>query len=125
MPNLEILPNSLTKTPKVDMNLSRNGVNWFYLFCANCGTEGGRVMETDIPNADEFAFYLCIPCSEKYGHVPNMMNVPDEVFWQKVREAQMERYGRELEPQEQIRELDSSDSMLSKLAKDRRALSCR
>jgi hypothetical protein len=77
-------------------------------------------METDIPNAEDFAFYLCVPCSEKYGQIPNTMMVPDEVFWQKVKEAQIEKYGRELTPNEIVIELEDKSSMLTKIARDRR-----
>lgn len=116
---IDLLPNCIPTTRKVDFNLSRNGTTWLYLYCANCGADGGRVMETDIPHVEDFAFYLCVPCGEKYGEVPNHTMVPDEVFWKKLSEAQIEKYGRELTYVEQITELSSGDSMLSKLARDR------
>jgi hypothetical protein len=113
------LPNCLTREKKVDFNLSRNGVTWLYLFCASCGADGGRVMETDIPNAEEFAFYLCDGCAEKYGALAGMTMVPDDVFFQKVQEAQMEREGRLLQPFEIVKALQDDSHYLSKLAKDR------
>jgi hypothetical protein len=71
------LPNSLPRSPRVDISMSRNGMHWFYLFCANCGTDGGRVLETDLN--EQYAFYLCNSCAEKYGEIDGMTMVPDEV----------------------------------------------
>lgn len=119
MPNLNILPNSLTKNPKVDASISGNGMEWLYLFCASCGADGGRVLKTDIPNREEFAFYLCDPCATKYGKIDGTYMVPDEVFFSRVKEAMLERCGRELKPTEVLVVLDDPNSFLSKLAKDR------
>lgn len=118
MSQIEILPNSLTSTPKVDFNLSRNGQTWLYLFCANCGADGGRVLETDVPNAEQFAFYLCNPCAEKHGNIPGTMMVPDEIILQKIREAQFEEYGRLLTGEEIYSELQDESSPMSKLKKE-------
>ena len=118
MSQIEILPNSLTSTPKVDYNLSRNGQTWLFLFCANCGADGGRVLETDVPNAEQFAFYLCNPCAEKHGNIPGTMMVPDEVIFAKVREAQFEEYGRLLTGEEIAIELQDDSSLMSKLKKE-------
>jgi len=46
------------------------------------------------------------------------MVVPDEVFWEKVNQAQIEKYGRLLEPNEIIRQLDDVNSTLSVLARE-------
>lgn len=66
------------------------------IYCASCGVEGGAVPEENMT----FAFWLCDKrlngCFEKYGEIAGMMAVPDQVFWQKVRQEQVERYGREL-----------------------------
>ncbi len=118
MSKTELLPNSLTKTPKIDFNLSRNGQTWLYLFCANCGADGGRVLETDVPNAEQFAFYLCNPCAETHGDIPGTMMVPDEIFFEKVRNAQLERYGRLLTGIEIAIELQDDSSIFSKLKKE-------
>ena len=72
----DFLPNCLTSKPRNDLSLSAGGLHWFYLFCANCGTDGGRVMETELN--EQFAFYLCNSCAEKHGEISGMMMVPDE-----------------------------------------------
>ena len=74
----DTLPNSLPARPKIDLSISDPGRNWFYLFCANCGCDGGRVLETEL--GKEFAFYLCNECAEKHGEIAGMMMLPDDVF---------------------------------------------
>ena len=93
------------------------GMWWVPLFCANCGKRCGRV-----PEDSGHAFYLCSPCFDKHGVVAGTMVVPDEVFWATVREAQLETYGRELTLPELVVALDDPTSVLSKLARDRAAL---
>ena len=115
----QILPNSLTRDPKVDASMSAPGREWFFLFCASCGADGGRVLKTDVPNREEFAFYLCEPCAQKYGAINGLWVEPDAVFFQKVKEAQLEREGRELTAQEVVQILDDPNSYLNKLARDR------
>lgn len=108
-----LLPNSVpTVTRKVVM---RAGVPWVPIYCANCGCDGGWIPE----DAKDFAFYLCEPCGEKWAPLAGTMMVPDEVFWAKVKDAQIEKYGRELQDIEIIEELKDGESMLSKLAKER------
>ena len=46
--------------------------------------------------------------------------VPDEVFWQKVLEEQMNTFGRELTNEEMAEVLKDDSSSLSKLCKDRK-----
>ena len=110
---MDLLPNSIPAERKIDWNLSRTGARWLYIYCANCGKDGGRVLENEM----DFAFYLCNSCAEKYGEIPNTMMVPDEVFFEKVKEAQIEKYGRILNPEEVAVELQDGSSFLSKLAK--------
>jgi hypothetical protein len=74
----DTLPNSLPRRTKIDLSISSHGLNWFYLFCANCGADGGRVLETELGN--EFAFYLCNPCAEKHGEIAGTFMVPDGAF---------------------------------------------
>lgn len=118
--NLPTLPNSLTRDPKVDWTISRPGFEWLYIFCASCGKDGGRVLKTDIPNANEFAFYLCDDCAQKHGKIDGCYMVPDEVFFAKVREAMVERHGRVLNTEETLIEIDNTDSYLLKLVQDRK-----
>ena len=111
--HLDLLPSSV---PRETRNVvMRGAVPWVPIYCANCGCDGGHVPE----DAKDFAFYLCIPCHDKHGTIAGTMAVPDEVFWQKVKDAQIEKYGRELLAHEVVEELKVGDSMLSKLAKER------
>ena len=77
------------------------------------------MLKTDVPNREEFAFYLCQPCADKYGSVAGTWAEPDALFWQKVKEAQWEREGRELTPREILEKLDDPHSYLNKLVGDR------
>ena len=110
----DVLPSCIARERKT---VVRAGQTWIPLFCANCGADGGLVLEQDL--GDNFAFYLCDPCAEKWGPIAGMTMVPDEVFWAKVRDAQMEEYGRILTPEEQGEQLKDGDSLLSKLARER------
>ncbi len=116
---VNVLPNSLTKDKKVDWSMSVPGREWMFLYCASCGTDMGRVLKADIPNVDEYAGALCDPCAEKYGGLPGTWATPDAMFWEKVREAQLERQQRELTAGEVLKELDDPSSYLHKLIKDR------
>lgn len=119
MSESDILPSSLTKTPKVDVSMSRDGAVWLYLFCANCGVDSGyRVRETWLPK--QFAFYLCDDCVQKYGAPAAMMMEPDMVFWKRVAEIQIEEFGHILSDQELVVQLDDLSSSMSKLERDRR-----
>jgi hypothetical protein len=112
----ELLPNSIPRERKIDTHISSHGNNWIYIFCASCGTDGGRVLE----NECDFAFYLCNDCAEKFGQIDGTYMVPDEVFWQKLADAQMEKYGRLLAADEIAITLDDHDSLLSRLMKEKR-----
>jgi len=116
---LNVLPNSLTRDKKVDASMSVPGREWLFLSCASCGTDMGRVLKTDVPNREEFAFALCDPCAQRYGGIAGTWVEPDAVFWQKVKEAQIEREGRELTAAEVLARLDDPNSYLNQLARDR------
>jgi hypothetical protein len=114
----DILPDCRLKNPT---NVIRDayagmGLNWQPIFCANCGADGGLV---PAENCD-FAFYLCNPCAEKWGPIAGTYAEPDAIFFAKVKAAQIEKYGRELEPPEIIELLNDENSFLSKLAKERK-----
>jgi hypothetical protein len=115
--SIETLPDSRLKDNKATVRLPWANVcpmNWVPIFCANCGAPGGWVPE----ESTTFAFYLCNPCAEKWSPLAGTLAVPDEVFWQKVHDAEMERYGRVLSSPEVIRALDDPESVLAKLAKE-------
>ena len=112
----ECLPTSLPRHKKENHKLSGNGMVWLKIFCANCGTDGGSILENDY----DFAFYLCDPCAVKYGEIAGTYSEPDAVFWEKLKHAQIEKYGRELAPNEFSEELKDGHSIISKLSKDYR-----
>lgn len=86
------------------------------VFCANCHRDDGQMVPED---SCDFAFYLCEPCAEKHGALADVEMIPDEVWFARVRDAQLEKHGRELTPAELVVQLDNPDSSLSKLARDR------
>jgi hypothetical protein len=108
-----ILPDS---RPKVQKNVVRLGnLDWVPIYCANCGCDGGLVPAEHC----NFAFYLCVPCADKWEPLAGTFMVPDEVFWQKVHDEQMEKYGRILSPDELVEVLKDPENSLTKLCKDR------
>jgi len=96
----EILPDSRLKNPKRVTN--HLGYNWIPIYCANCGADGGFVPEDNM----NFAFYLCDPCAEKLPPIDGTYVMPDEVFWKKLEEAQIEKYGHLLSVTEMAKEVD-------------------
>lgn len=115
-PRPEILPDCHAKTPKNVMPYG--GLDLVPLYCANCGKDGGATIEERlIP--PHFAFYLCDPCAEKWAPLTNTYLEPDVVFWDKVKKAQLEQFGRELSGEEIVEALKDDSHILAKLAKDR------
>lgn len=108
-----ILPTSVPKNIKGV--IMRNGIPWIPIFCANCGKDGGLIPE----DTKDFAFYLCVPCGEKWAPLAGTYLVPDNVFWEKVKQVQLEQYGRELSGDEVVEALKDEHHALSKLARDR------
>jgi len=67
-----------------------------------------------------FVFYLCPPCFADCGELTNTMVMPDELFWEKIKQEQIEQYGRFL-PEAELSEVIAADaSPLATLIKDRR-----
>jgi hypothetical protein len=108
----DILPDSRAKTVK--NRISIKGTTYIPIFCANCGADGGGVPEENMT----FVMYLCNSCCEKWGHIAGTYAEPDAVFFAKVKQAQIEKYGRVLEPEEMVKALDDVNSTLSKLARE-------
>jgi hypothetical protein len=107
-----LLPDCRLKTETVTQR--HYNLNWQKIFCGNCGKDGGWV-----PEETTFIFYLCQPCADKHGQIDGTYTVPDEVFFQEVKNAQLEKFGRELSMQEQMEALSSEESVLSKLGRSR------
>jgi len=114
----ELLPNCIAVRSEKTI-VWANGMKWIPIFCANCGKDGGQVLEGDWDRVKSFAFYLCDFCSEKWSPIANAALSPDEVFWRKVHQAQMEAFGRELTPAEIVEALKDDSHILTKLCKDR------
>jgi hypothetical protein len=114
----EILPNCIAQRSEKTV-VWANGMKWIPIFCANCGCDGGQVLETDWERVNNWAFYLCEACAEKWSPLVDHALAPDELFWKKVREAQIEAFGRELTDIEIIEALKDDSHVLSTLAKDR------
>lgn len=83
------------------------------IFCANCGVPGGSCPEENMT----FLFYLCQKCAETYGAIAGVMLMPDEVFFQKLKEEQEESYGRYLTAEELAAVVAEGTSPLAKLIK--------
>lgn len=117
----DILPDSRLRTVATAKNSQRRVIDaygamgWIPIYCANCGKDGGLVPEENMT----FVFYLCTPCADKWGAIAGTYMEPDTAFWEKVKQAQLEKYGRELTAPEIVEELKNDDSVLSKLAKDK------
>jgi hypothetical protein len=69
-----------------------------------------------------FAFWLCNLCFAKHGDITNTMVMPDEVFWEEVKQAQLDKHGHTLNVEETLVALADPESLESRLARDRGAL---
>lgn len=90
--------------------------NWVPIYCANCGVEGGAVPAENM----SFVFWLCKKCEATCGEIAGTMSMPDEIFWARLAEEQLESYGRFLTEQELIQVVEADASALSTLLKERR-----
>ena len=84
------------------------------VFCANCGVHGGEA-----PADSTFLFYLCTKCAETYGQIAGTMLMPDEVFFEKVKQEQLEAHRRFLTEAELITIVEADASPLATLLKER------
>jgi len=89
---------------------------WVPIFCANCGKEGGSCPEENMT----FLFYLCPKCHETYGAIAGTMVMPDEVFFEKLKQEQLASYGRYLTEQELLTVVQEDASPLARLIKSGR-----
>jgi hypothetical protein len=85
------------------------------IFCANCGRRGPDVSEENCT----FAFWLCNPCFEAHGAETLGTVMPDEVFFEKVKQEQLEAFGRFLTEAELITIVEADASPLATLLKER------
>lgn len=94
------------------------GGNWVPIFCANCHREGGLVPEENM----SFAFWLCNPCFAKCGELTIGLVMPDQVFWEEVKQAQLAKYGHIPTADEVIVSLADTGSLESLLVRSRDAM---
>ena len=92
------------------------GGMWEPVFCANCGADGGLVPAEGMT----FMFYLCNSCAQTHGAIAGTMMMPDEVFWQRLKEEQLASHGRYLTELEMAQVLEADASPLATLLKSRR-----
>lgn len=114
----DTLPNSIAVRNSKTV-VWANGMKWIPIFCANCGCDGGQVLEVDYERTKNHAFHLCMTCAERWTTLADTAITPDEVFWQKVHDESVEAFGRDLTVQETAEALKDGNHVLAKLAKDR------
>jgi hypothetical protein len=103
--SIDILPESratvarnVTRTPYGDYEPAH---------CANCGIPWGIAPVKGTPAAAHFLFVLCERCAETYGNIAHTYVEPDAVFYARLRDEMLERFGRELTAEELAIELES------------------
>lgn len=105
----DILPDSRSKSGKGGRFMM--GGWWVPVFCANCGIEGGWCPEDNMT----FLFYQCRKCDQTYGEIAGTMKMPDEVFFEKVKQEQLSSYGRFLSEEELVAIVQEGASPLATL----------
>lgn len=118
--NSDIFPDSRLRTIETPLNAINCGVAGFWVpfYCASCGMHCGSVPQENMT----FMFYLCNPCFATHGASTLFMTTPDSVFWEEVKNAQMEKYGRYPTLEEVVDKLRDPESLESRLARDRKHL---
>ena len=109
--SVDILPDSRAKIAK--NRIFTPGGAWVPVFCANCGKDGGSCPEENMT----FLFYICAKCNETYGEIAGTMMMPDEVFFAKLKQEQMESYGHYLTEAELVTVVQEDASPLATLLK--------
>ena len=96
-----------------------NGVAIVDYYCCSCGAVQGEAPEAAIQKS---LFVLCGSategCMAKYGHQAFLSALPDEVYFAKFAEAQLEEVGHYVGPAELDRILDDVNHPLAKLARE-------
>ena len=107
----DILPDSRAKNTKGRI-FTASGT-WVPVFCANCGKHGGSCPEENMT----FLFYQCPDCHAKYGVIAQTMVMPDEVFFEQVKQEQLASYGHFLSEAELVTIVQEDASPLATLLK--------
>jgi hypothetical protein len=110
----DVMPDSRTRTIYTPRGAQPSVLGWWVpIFCASCGVEGGRVPQENM----DFAMWLCNPCFARYGEIMGMMVMPDEVFWEKLKQEQLTTYGRFLSNDELVSIVEADATPLATLIK--------
>jgi hypothetical protein len=112
--NETVLPDSRARQTRG--RIFTNAGVYVPIFCANCGVESGSCPEENM----SFLFYLCQKCFETHGHITGLMVMPDEVFFQKLKDEQLASYGHYLTQDELKAVVEEDASPLATLLKDAR-----
>jgi len=103
-------------TPKGSVRHATLG-NMVPVHCHNCGVLYGHVPEENCT----FSFWLCTPCSEKWGDQAHFWTEPDTLFWERVKNEQLDKYQRELGLPELLKVLEDPKNPLTMMIKERMA----
>lgn len=117
-------------TPEVlPICTTRSGVGGKYIngvwcvpeYCMFCGKHHGYCNESSTHPGGGYVGYVCDDCASipRNSALVGLSLIPDEVHWQRVREAQLEEYGRVLTVPELAELLLDVNSAMSRLARDR------
>jgi len=124
MSALDILPDSRAKVARGSVRRVQTFgdetyvTNWIPVYCHNCGKDNGYVPEENC----NFTFWLCDPCAEKWGDkLFDHYVEPDVVFWQRVKEEQLDKHQREMTQTELLAELENPNTPLAKMFRERLA----
>lgn len=112
---VDVLPDARARDSK--NAIMHAGVSYVRMHCISCGRRAPWIVREDARHVS----YLCEgpnSCSAKFGGIANTCAVPDEIYAEKVRQAQVERVGRPLNAREMIVQLDDPNSYLSLLARE-------
>jgi hypothetical protein len=107
----DLLPDSRAKN--TTGRIFRGSQAWVPIFCANCGREAGLCPEENMT----FLFYQCEPCARTYGAIAGTMSMPDEVFYEKLKQEQLASHGRYLTELELAAIVEADASPLATLIK--------
>lgn len=90
-----------------------DGVEWTWIYCANCGKKDGLVPKESCT----FAFALCTKC-DHLGDTAHFYKEPEAIFYERVLGEQLDRYGEILSPEKLLQVLDDPKHPLNKLVAD-------
>lgn len=110
----EILPDSRARETKGRVFTPMGA--FVPIFCANCGVPGGHCPEENMT----FICWICNKCAETYGAIAGTMFMPDEVFWERLKQEQLAAHGRYLTPLELAKVVEEDSSPLATLIKSGR-----